>query len=190
VTALISLFVLLAKGVIGARFHLFYFLSFAVASSIALCSLARYFKDDKRKWLLVIFVLLWGTHTAYTSSWKNWTYLVWDEQIFFRNLLFPLLLAFVFGVAAFLGSAARGRFGHYFVRLFLSLLLIFLFAHGPLVWGTLVYSDPDYVNNLFGLEGDEDAVTEFAVQRNRPAICDRLPEEFKDKCFSSLVNPK
>jgi len=33
VTALISLFVLLAKGVIGARFHLFYFLSFAVASS-------------------------------------------------------------------------------------------------------------------------------------------------------------
>jgi len=62
-------------------------------------------------------------------------------------------------------------------------LFVVLLVRGPLVWGTEVYSDPDPVNKLFDLEGNEEAVMDYAVQRNQPEICDRL-EEYKEQCLS------
>jgi hypothetical protein len=189
VFALISVSLLFSRGIIGARFHFFYFLPFAVACSMALTHVVSFFKDDRKKWLVFVFVFAEGTYVAYSSSWINWTYSMWDERLFSRGFALSLLMTLVFGMAAFLGHPFRERLARYWVRSFLVLLFVFLLARGPLVWGTQVYSDPDYVNNLFGLEGDEDTIVEFAVQRNRPDICYKLPQEYQDRCLS-LVKGK
>ncbi len=190
VFALVSLFLLFSRGIIGARFHLFYFLSFVVSCSIALWGTVNGFRDDRKKWLSVIFVFLLGAYTAYSSSWENWPYFVWDEKLFERNFLFSLLITLVFGVAVFLKSDIREKFAKYFLGLFLSFVFVFLLFRGPLVWGTEFYSDPDYVNHLFELEGNEETVIDFAVQRNRPEICSNLPQEYQEKCLSLIKSQK
>lgn len=190
VLALISLFLLFSKGIVGARFHLFYFLSFTVSCSIALWSVANSFRDDKRKWILAIFVFVAGTYAAYSSSWENWPYSVWDDRLFYRSFVLSLVVTLVFGAAAFLKDHVRARLANGFLALFLSIVFVFLLFRGPLVWGTQLYSDPDQVNRLFDLEGNEETVIDFAVQRNRPEICHSLPQDYQEQCLSLIKGPK
>lgn len=190
VFALIPLFLLFSRGIMGDRYHLFYFLPFVVSCSMALLGVVSWFQDDRKKWLSVIFVFLLGTYAAYSSSWANWVYSAWDEQLFYRGFLICLLITLAFGAAAFLTSAVRVKVARGWVASFLLLLAVSLLLRGPLVWGTEYFWSPAIDNKLNYLEGDEDTVIDFAVQRNRPELCYNLPPEYKEQCLSLVKGQK
>jgi 4-amino-4-deoxy-L-arabinose transferase-like glycosyltransferase len=178
----LSLAILFSKGIIGERFHLFYFLPFAVACSMALLRLVDWFKDDKKKWLFVAFIFLQSVYVAYSAAWEHWYFEVWDEKLFYRNLIFVLLVTLAYGTNAFLQSSAREQIARYFAGLFIVVLVIALVVKGPLVWGTVFAWPPAYDNRLNDLEGNEETLIQFAIERNRPDICTKFTQEYRERC--------
>jgi 4-amino-4-deoxy-L-arabinose transferase-like glycosyltransferase len=179
---LVSLGVLFGKGMIGERFHLFYFLPFAIICGVALSRLTARFQDDRARWQLVIFVLLLGLYVAYCAAWVNWYYGVWDERLFYPRALAALLVTAAVGAAALWAGRARVRLGRYVLLALVASWVVALLFQGPLVWGREAPWPPSYDNKLNDLEGDEQVVIKFAVERNRPELCKQLILPFQEQC--------
>jgi len=187
VFALIPLFYIISRGVISERFHLLYFLPFVIVSSFGLTE--TFSLLEKRKILFSGFILSLGIYGAYVSSWKNWYYSVFNWDLFYKLCGILLGLIFIYLAIEFLTKINKGTFVKSFVWPFLFLLIIINFFFGPLIWGKRAAWNPAYDNKLspapgYFVEGDEESVINFALEKNNLDICYKLPKEWEEKCLN------
>jgi len=184
----LSFLLLVLKGIISARFHLFYFVPFLILTSLGIKKLFSLFQEGKNKVLTFIFFLAWGIHISYASSWENWYYVVFDWSQFFKilSIIIPLILGFLF--LGFFTKIDKKVFAKIIIGLLLFFLVGISFFFGPLLWGIDFAWEPAFDNKLNYLEGNEESVIDFAIKKNNPEICQKLPQDYKEKCSASFLN--
>lgn len=186
VFALIPLLYIISKGIISERFHLFYFLPFVIIISLWLGKLFSIF--EKNKILYFSFVFILGIYGAYISSWKNWYYFVFNWDLFLKIFGVWFLFFVFYFLIGNLTKINKKIFVGSFIAIFLSTLVVINFFYGPLKWGLKAAWNPAFDNKLapasgYFIEGDEESLINFALEKRNINICKKLPEEWKKICF-------
>jgi MFS family permease len=181
--SLVPLFYIIFRGIISARFHLLYFVPFVIISSLGIFKVFSFLKEGKNRILSFVFLLSLGVYGSYVSSWENWYYGIFNWGHFYKTLsIIFILIAILFFIEIF-RKINRKIFAVGLVGIFLLLLTGISFLFGPLVWGINAAWAPAFDNKLNYLEGDEETVINFAVAKNKPAICNKLPIEYQERCL-------
>jgi len=186
---LVPFFFLIFRGIISERFHLLYFLPFVIISSMGLHQIPSLFEDNRKKILYPAFLLILGLYGSYISSWKNWYYFVFNWNLFYKLSGFIVFLIIVYFGVEFFAKINKKIFVRSFIGGFLLILLTINFFFGPLIWGKKAAWNPAADNKLapapdYYLEGDEESVINFALEKNKPDICYKLPEVWKKICLN------
>lgn len=186
---LVPFFFIIFRGIISERFHLLYFLPFVIASSISLSQIPSLFENNKNKILYPVFLLILGLYGSYISSWKNWYYFVFNWDLFYKLSGFIVFLIIAYFRLGFFTKINKRVFVRTFMVLFLFLLIIINFFFGPLIWGIKAAWNPAADNKLapapgYYVEGDEESVINFALEKNNPNICYKLPNDWKETCLN------
>jgi len=156
---------------------------------MGLYQIPSFFEDNRKKILYPAFLLILGLYGSYISSWKNWYYFVFNWNLFYKLSGFIVFLIIVYFGVGFLAKINKKIFVRSFIGAFLLILLTVNFFFGPLIWGQKAAWNPAADNKLapapdYYLEGDEESVINFALEKNKPSICNKLPADWKEICLN------
>jgi len=187
--ALVPFFFLIFRGIISERFHLLYFLPFVVISAMGLYYISYLFETNKNKILYPMLILVLGIYGAYISSWKNWYYFVFNWSLFYKLCGIIIFLFILYFLIGFFAKINKRIFVRSFIGAFLLSLLTINLFFGPLIWGKKAAWNPAADNKLapaqdYYVEGDEESVINFAIEKNKPNICYKLPTGWEEICLN------